>query len=352
MIRPFLSFSVKLSLSVLFALLVLSGCASLSKEECLSADWYTIGYEDGLKGRSRGRLGNHRKACVEYGVTPETHKYFKGYDDGLVRYCVPGNGYKVGLAGHSVRAVCPSGLSRDFSAAYQYGRRIYIAESELRQHRRLVDKKGEKLKQVRTKIIHLEKKLKATNTPDKRYAHLIDKSRALLKREAELELSIAELQAEKSVDKPVDKGDKAKGNKGNKGKEKGQDKKENQNKKVDQRQHDALENKKHGKGNEHNKNRTESKSPDKGKMPGHDRKREKALENKHRELERVRHAINKLEIEMHRSVTSHRDKINLLSESTRLARQEGQLEAELGALERKSVELRSRVHLLKRQSPY
>ena len=37
-------------------LLLLGGCASLDKAECVNADWYTIGLEDGARGREVERL--------------------------------------------------------------------------------------------------------------------------------------------------------------------------------------------------------------------------------------------------------------------------------------------------------
>ena len=38
----------------LISSLGLSGCASMSKQECLSVDWRTVGYEDGAAGGSYG----------------------------------------------------------------------------------------------------------------------------------------------------------------------------------------------------------------------------------------------------------------------------------------------------------
>lgn len=56
-----------------FALVVLvSSCASLSKDECVNADWRLIGYEDGSNGAGRVRIGQHRKACADHGVVPKT----------------------------------------------------------------------------------------------------------------------------------------------------------------------------------------------------------------------------------------------------------------------------------------
>jgi len=37
-------------------ILILAGCASLSKNQCLNADWYAVGLEDGAVGRPLERL--------------------------------------------------------------------------------------------------------------------------------------------------------------------------------------------------------------------------------------------------------------------------------------------------------
>jgi hypothetical protein len=45
------------------AAVVLSACATgMGKDECVAADWRTIGYEDGLHGYPADRIGAHRVA--------------------------------------------------------------------------------------------------------------------------------------------------------------------------------------------------------------------------------------------------------------------------------------------------
>ena len=48
--------------------IVVQGCASMSGQECMVADWQAIGYEDGVRGASGDRIGNHRKACAKHGL--------------------------------------------------------------------------------------------------------------------------------------------------------------------------------------------------------------------------------------------------------------------------------------------
>ena len=44
--------------------LLLEGCATLSKNECLQAQWYDIGFTDGAGGHTLTRIGKPRKACA------------------------------------------------------------------------------------------------------------------------------------------------------------------------------------------------------------------------------------------------------------------------------------------------
>lgn len=102
----------------------LSGCASMSADECLSADWRTVGYEDGQAG-SPGRLGDHRKACAKVGVTPDLDAYEDGRAQGLRMFCVPSRGYDIGTQGGRYGGVCPPDLEEAFLDALQDGRTLF-----------------------------------------------------------------------------------------------------------------------------------------------------------------------------------------------------------------------------------
>ena len=51
---------------LLFAFGFLAACASLNEAECRSGDWYSVGYEDGTKGRFLSFFDRHVKACLLY----------------------------------------------------------------------------------------------------------------------------------------------------------------------------------------------------------------------------------------------------------------------------------------------
>jgi len=116
---------------MLLGLLALSGCASLSAEECLAADWYTIGVEDGSRGQSVSRIGAHRKACAEVGVQPDMARYNDGRAFGLQSFCTRERGYAEGENGHRYSGVCPPHLEPVFMQGYLAGQDRYRTKQEI-----------------------------------------------------------------------------------------------------------------------------------------------------------------------------------------------------------------------------
>ena len=100
---------------------VLMGCATLTKEECLSGNWKGIGFTDGAQGYPIDRLGEHRKACADFGVTPNLATYQSGYQEGLKSYCVPATGFELGKQAKAYNGVCPDELKTPFIQQYIQG---------------------------------------------------------------------------------------------------------------------------------------------------------------------------------------------------------------------------------------
>jgi Protein of unknown function (DUF2799) len=120
-------------LKFLAALLVLAlpGCATMNKSECLNVDWRTIGYEDGVAGRSGDRIAQHRKACAKHGVVPNLDAYQSGREQGLREYCQPDNGYQLGSSGATYVASCPADLKQGFESAYHSGFELYTLRARV-----------------------------------------------------------------------------------------------------------------------------------------------------------------------------------------------------------------------------
>ncbi|MEO1251936.1 MAG: DUF2799 domain-containing protein [Pseudomonadota bacterium] len=110
----------------LFVAGILSGCASMSREECVTADWRAIGYEDGAAGLPVSAVSGRRAICAKKAkVTVDMAAYMAGRDRGLDVYCEPGNGYAVGSRGGAYNGVCAGALEDRFLAAYETGRRLF-----------------------------------------------------------------------------------------------------------------------------------------------------------------------------------------------------------------------------------
>lgn len=115
------------------AVALLAGCATgMDKNQCVAADWRMIGYEDGLRGQTADRIGAHRVACAKHQVTPNLAAYSEGRDRGLVEFCQPKNGFRVGLQGSGYANVCPTATEAAFVHGYKWGRQIHDARSDLR----------------------------------------------------------------------------------------------------------------------------------------------------------------------------------------------------------------------------
>jgi uncharacterized protein DUF2799 len=111
--------------------MLLSGCAAMNQKECTTADWRTVGYEDGVNGYAGDRIGQYRLACSKYGITPDLASYQTGRDQGLREFCRPANGYRIGAAGGGYAGVCPSELEAAFISAFNAGHELHVLEARV-----------------------------------------------------------------------------------------------------------------------------------------------------------------------------------------------------------------------------
>lgn len=147
------TFKPMLRASAAMLLLALCGCATMDREECLTVDWRTVGYEDGVAGYSGDRIGQHRKACAKHGVTTDLAAYQAGRQEGLREYCVPANGFRLGSQGGDYSGMCPADLDPAFTDAFQDGRQLHTLESRLSNVNYELDAKRKSLRNSETDIV-------------------------------------------------------------------------------------------------------------------------------------------------------------------------------------------------------
>ncbi len=110
----------------------LGGCASVSKSECLSANWEDIGIRDGANGRPEEYLIQHSKACAKVAVVPDRGAWNKGREQGLERFCVPYRAYQIGEYGGGFDpAICRNFDQERLTSAYEHGREVNRLSNEL-----------------------------------------------------------------------------------------------------------------------------------------------------------------------------------------------------------------------------
>ncbi|GAA6152508.1 DUF2799 domain-containing protein [Pseudoteredinibacter isoporae] len=113
------------------SVLLLASCSGLSKEECQTADWEALGFEDGVVGKGLETVSGYRESCGKHGVRIDLERYKYGRNIGLQDFCKPNSGYEAGRRGYVYKGVCPAELEDAFVGPYEEGRIVYRAESKL-----------------------------------------------------------------------------------------------------------------------------------------------------------------------------------------------------------------------------
>jgi hypothetical protein len=90
---------MKSNLLLVLPLVALSGCASMSVEDCATADWRALGFGDGAKGETLARTERRSTECAAHGYEIDRTTYDDGRHAGLGQYCTTDTGYSLGQAG-------------------------------------------------------------------------------------------------------------------------------------------------------------------------------------------------------------------------------------------------------------
>lgn len=180
-------------LFIVAAALTVSGCASMSEDQCAMSDWSAVGYEDGARGYSSDRFGSYRKACTKHGVSPDFRAYQEGRDEGLVEYCRPSRGYNLGVSGGRYNGVCDVALEEEFLDAYRVGHELYTLRSNVNAADNRIAARKAELESVRESIQTKESELLAPETAVQDRVLLLADLKELSERTGELEAQIEDL---------------------------------------------------------------------------------------------------------------------------------------------------------------
>lgn len=187
------------ALLVTVVTLLLGACAAkMSKDECRTVDWRTVGYEDGVAGRPGDRIGEHRRACAEYGVTPDLNAYLAGRTAGLREYCQPHNGYRAGVNGYTYYDTCPADLAEQFEKAYDEGRALYVRERRVTETDELIEEKRSEIRRLEDRVAESAfDVIDTTSTAEERTQAVLDTKQAA-ERIGRLKSEITELEKERA----------------------------------------------------------------------------------------------------------------------------------------------------------
>jgi len=115
------------------AALLLTGCATLSREQCQRGDWFGLGITDGQNGQPASRLDQHARACSEHGIHVDNQQSLNGRAQGLQDYCQIENAFDSGLEGRRYQQVCPPSIDAAFERYNRAAYEVYQIRKELEQ---------------------------------------------------------------------------------------------------------------------------------------------------------------------------------------------------------------------------
>ncbi len=185
-------------ISVILVFGVLSGCATMSGDECTMSDWTAIGYSDGAQGYTSDRLNKYNKACAKHGVTPDFRAYQAGRDEGLREFCQPSRGFQLGERGGRYQGVCNTDLEPAFLDAYRVGSHLHTLRSNVNSASARIAAREAELERTKDKIRTKEAQLidEETSTADR--VLILADLKELSERTGELEAEIKDLFADRA----------------------------------------------------------------------------------------------------------------------------------------------------------
>lgn len=121
-----------------FAFSAMAGCASMSPEECKTANWVEVGYSDATAGQASSRIQDHREACADSGVQVNFENYLAGFERGLPVYCTATSGFNKAASGYDYPSQCDRVKYPAVGEGFSAGAEVYrltLSRQELERER-------------------------------------------------------------------------------------------------------------------------------------------------------------------------------------------------------------------------
>ncbi len=114
---------------VVLPMIALAGCATMSADQCATADWRALGFGDGSRGETLVKAARREDACADHGYAMNRAVYDNGRHAGLALYCTSQVAYGLGESGRSYTGVCVAHDEVGFLVAYKRGLELYAFTS-------------------------------------------------------------------------------------------------------------------------------------------------------------------------------------------------------------------------------
>lgn len=137
----------------LLACAVLHGCASMDKSQCLTADWRTIGFEDGANGKAETAISTYREDCADHGIAPDLNAYRLGHREGSENFCTSRNGFNLGKRGGSYQSSCATDLEPEFLTGYRDGQQLHALQRAVASARANFDRQQQQIDKAEKSIV-------------------------------------------------------------------------------------------------------------------------------------------------------------------------------------------------------
>ena len=145
-------------------------------------------------GISDGALG--QRTCANAFGGAAAVAYESGWSEGIPRFCTEDQGYQQGCQGAAVSDACPDTLAASYLDGYQSGYAVYMTQLEVDAMQRSIAAKSGELEKIWSELDALASNLEQSDIDDSSRRRLLEESRRLTARQAEIGAEIDELESE------------------------------------------------------------------------------------------------------------------------------------------------------------